>query len=92
MQAAKDFVINAADAAGVSPALTNANVEVVCLNSLYQPVACQDGVAPVNVRVGIVDYDATIGGVWFPMLLTEGGAMSFNRALAPYTVMRYMLQ
>ena len=79
---AKNLVVASANAAGVIPQLTTANVTVACLNNAYQAVACDDGTAPANVEVTV----QTTLGVWMPMILPAGGV-----TFAPSTVMRYML-
>jgi Flp pilus assembly protein TadG len=96
LNAARQLVINAANAANVSPALTAENVSVNCLDTAFQPVACVDGTAPANVRVGISttwgaasDYTVTIGGV-IPFFLPTGGSRTFTATFTPHTTMRYM--
>jgi Flp pilus assembly protein TadG len=96
INAAKQLVINAANAANVSPALTTANVSVNCLDAAFQPVTCVSGTAPANVRVGISttwgaasDYTVTIGGV-IPFFLPTGGSKTFTATFTPHTTMRYM--
>jgi Flp pilus assembly protein TadG len=80
--AAKDLVIDAANAANV-PGFGQSNVEVTC-----DGTTCAN-VAPEVVRVEIIDYEVTIGG-WIPIFLPTGGVTSFTRELAPSTTMRYM--
>ena len=77
--AAQNLVVNAANAANVSPVLTLGNVSVTC-----QQAACQNGVAPEYVKVAITEYSVTFGS-WFPIPLPSGPL-----ALTPYTTMRYM--
>lgn len=85
---AQNLVVAEANAARVSPPLLDANVQVDCLNASFQTVACTDGTAPANVRVGIVNYTVTIGG-WFPLLSTLGGTVSYTVTVNPQTTMRY---
>jgi Flp pilus assembly protein TadG len=87
--AAQNLVVAEANAARVSPPLLMANVQVECLNDSFQTVTCVDGVAPANVRVGIVNYSVVIGG-WFPLLSTVGGTVSYTVTINPQTTMRYM--
>lgn len=83
--AAQTLVVNAANAANVSPALNPGNVSVSCLDESFVTVACVDGTAPANVRVAITGYSVTIGG-WIGSILPSGGDVAF----APHTTMRYM--
>lgn len=87
--AAEGLVVNAVNAAKVSPTLTSANVSVQCLNVSYGSQGCTDGLVPYHVRVTIVNYTVDIGD-WIPFI-TESGAISWNDiALSPSTTMRYM--
>ena len=86
----ESLVVLEANNAGVSPALTTANVDVECLNSAFSPVACSDDEPPENVRVSIADFEVVIGG-WIPILTPTGEANDFGSvALSPQTTMRYM--
>lgn len=82
---ARTMVINAATAARVSPALTDANVSVTCDSG-----SCVNGTAPAYVSVGITAYSLTLGE-WIPFVLPLGGSTASYTVLpAPYTTMRYM--
>ena len=85
---AKSIVVNAANASRVSPALVNSNVDVVCLDASFGVVACQNNIAPVNVRVAITNYSITIGGL-LPLAYGTGQASS-TPTVTPSTTMRYM--
>lgn len=85
---AKTLVVNAANAARVSPALGSGNVDVTCLDSSFGVVACVNNTAPANVRVAIINYNITLGGL-LPLAYGSGQA-SFAATLAPSTTMRYM--
>ena len=85
---AVDLVEAAANSAQVFPVFTKENVRVDCLSASYAVVACEDGTAPINVQVTIVDYDVTIGG-WIP-LVTPTGTATWGARLPPSTTMRYM--
>lgn len=86
--AAQTLVVNAANAANVSPVLTSGNVSVsvTCQNADFETVGC-GVVAPANanVRVAITGYSVTIGG-WIGFALPSGGVATFT----PHTTMRYM--
>jgi len=84
----RSVVVNAANAARVSPALDSGNVDVTCLDSSYGVVACQDNTAPANVRVAIINYNITLGGL-LPLAYGTGQASSVAM-LTPSTTMRYM--
>lgn len=81
----RSIVVNAANAANVSPVLTPGNVSVSCQDAVFQTVSCQDGTAPVNVKVAITGYSVTIGE-WIGFVLPSGGGATFT----PHTTMRYM--
>lgn len=83
----KSVVVNAATAARVSPALGSGNVTVICLDSNFVAVTCQNNTAPANVRVAITNYSITLGGF---LPLSYSGQASFAATLAPSTTMRYM--
>lgn len=78
------LVVPAANAAGLSPPLANGNVLAKCLDVNYNPITCQNDVAPANVRVEITGYYVTFGS-WFAIPLPAG-----NWFLRPHTTMRYM--
>lgn len=82
----KSLVVDVANGANLNPALAAANVSVTC-----DDVACVDGTAPSNVRVGITGYSINIGGM-FPFF--DPGSYGVRNipgvALAPHTTMRYM--
>lgn len=82
--AARTMVVNAAHAANV-PEFTLDHVSVTCQDAAFQPVVCQDGAAPANVRMAITGYSVTIGG-WIGFALPGGGVATFT----PHTAMRYM--
>lgn len=82
------LVVNAANAARVSPDLLNGNVAVTCLDSSYGVVTCTNNTAPANVRVAIINYSITLGGL-LPLAYGTGQASSAP-ALTPSTTMRYM--
>lgn len=84
---AKSLVVNAANAARVSPALGNGNVDVVCLDSSFGVVTCVNNTAPANVRVAIVNYSIAWG--LMPLAYTAGQA-DVGPTLSPSTTMRYM--
>lgn len=86
--AAKMLVVNAANAARVSPALVSENVAVTCLDASYGVVACQDNTAPANVRVAITGYSITLGEL-LPLAYWEASA-TLGATLVPSTTMRYM--
>lgn len=83
--AAQALVVNAANAASISPALAAGNVSVTCLDDAFQTVTCQDGTVPANVKVAITGYSFTIGG-WVGFVLPSNGVATFT----PHTTMRYM--
>lgn len=88
---AQTIVVNAANAAGVSPALTTAEVSITCLDASFNTVACADGTAPENIRVEISGYTIDIGAS-IPFFAYGGTPTTFNGIpLAPHTIMRYML-
>lgn len=90
VNAAKDLVVAAVNAAKVSPGLTTGNVRVECLNDSYSAIACVDGTAPENVRVTIINFDVVIGGL-MPLFVATGGLADYDAAtLAPHTTMRYL--
>lgn len=84
--AAQTLVVDVANGANLHPALVVANVEVTC-----DGVACVDGTAPANVRVGITGYSIDIGGM-FPFFnpRTYDPRTISGVSLAPHTTMRYM--
>lgn len=79
---AKGLVVAEANAANLSPALTNAEVVVTCT-----PATCADDVAPLCVEVGISGYSINIGGV---MPFVSGTTQFTGVTLAPHTTMPYM--
>ena len=87
---ARTLVKNSANAANVSPQLVvPGNVLVECLDVTFTLVACTDGTAPANVRVGITGFTVQLGD-WFPFIGRDG-LISFSPiTLAPHTTMRYM--
>lgn len=88
---AKTIVVNAANAAGVSPALTAAEVSVTCLDASFSAVACANGTAPENIKVAISGYTIDIGAS-IPFFVSAGATTTYDDVpLAPHTVMRYML-
>jgi Flp pilus assembly protein TadG len=87
---AQNLVVNMANAASISPQLTTANVTVECLDAAFSVVACVDGTAPANVRVGITGFNVTIGE-WFPFIGNTGLLDYGAIGLAPHTAMRYMI-
>lgn len=90
VNAAKDLVVAAVNAAKVSPGLTTGNVRVECLNAAYSVTACVDGTAPENVRVTIINFDVVIGGL-MPLFVATGGLADYDAVtLAPHTTMRYL--
>lgn len=90
VNAAKDLVVAAVNAAKVSPGLTTGNVRVECLNDSYSAIACVDGTAPENVRVTIINFDVVIGGL-MPLFVATGGLADYDAVtLAPHTTMRYL--
>lgn len=80
---------DSANAANVSPPLATGNVLVQCLNEAFGVVACNDGAAPVNVRVSIDGFTVNLGD-WFPFIGTDGLISFGGIPLAPHTTMRYM--
>ena len=91
MNDAEDLVVYVVgiNGANVSPTLTSGNVQVQCLNASYVSQACTDGLAPVHVRVSIVNFSVDIGD-WIPFI-TESGVTGWNDiALTPSTTMRYL--
>lgn len=78
IDAAKQLVVNAANAANV-PDFTAAQVAVNCTPN------CS---APDYVTVSINAYPVKIGG-WIPVFMPSG-TTSWNASLSPYTTMRYM--
>ncbi|MBZ0096452.1 MAG: pilus assembly protein [Sulfuricella sp.] len=86
--AARTLVVTVANAARVSPVLGSGNVSVTCLDTSYGVVPCQNNTAPANVRVAIVNYSITLGGL-LPLAYTTGQAAS-GATLTPSTTMRYM--
>lgn len=90
VNAAKDLVVAAVNAAKVSPDLTTGNVRVECLNAAYSVIACVDGTAPENVRVTIINFEVVIGGL-MPLFVATGGLADYDAVtLAPHTTMRYL--
>ena len=90
VNAARDLVVGAVNAARVSPSLTTANVRVECLNAAYSVVTCVDGTAPENVRVTIINFEVVIGGL-MPLFVATGGLADYDAVtLAPHTTMRYL--
>jgi len=86
--AAQNLVVNAANAANVSPVLTGGNVEINCtyLDSGGTEGgwgSCHNDV-PVHLRVAITSYNVAFGS-WFPIPLPAG-----DWFLTPHTTMRYM--
>lgn len=89
--AAQTIVVNAANAAGISPALTSAEVSITCLDATFNTVACSDGTAPENIRVSISGYTIDIGA-WIPFFVNAGTTTTYDGVpLAPHTIMRHML-
>lgn len=71
-----------------------ANVDVACDYGAGW-ATCSNGPlstdpVPSDVKVAIVNYSVTIGGMIPFFLPTGGGVTSFTAALAPHTTMRYM--
>lgn len=90
VNAARNLVVTAANAAKVSPSLTIGNVRVECLNATYSVIGCVDGTAPENVRVSIINFDVVIGGL-MPLFVATGGLADYDAVtLAPHTTMRYL--
>lgn len=90
VNAARNLVVTAANAAKVSPSLTIGNVRVECLNATYSVIDCVDGTAPENVRVSIINFDVVIGGL-MPLFVATGGLADYDAVtLAPHTTMRYL--
>lgn len=92
IDAAKNRVVQAANAANVKPPLNTSHVSVSCLNDDFNTISCGSGTdAPRNVRVAISGYTIDIGGM-IPFLSPTGGASTVYSgvALAPQTTMRYM--
>lgn len=88
---AQTIVINAANAAGVSPALTAGEVSITCLDASFNTVTCSDGTAPENIRVAISGYTIDIG-TFIPFFVNAGTTTTYDGIpLAPHTIMRYML-
>lgn len=87
--AARNITQNSANAANVSPPLATGNVQVQCLDAAFGSVACTDGTAPANVRVGITGFTVNLGA-WFPFIGPDGLISFSNISLAPHTTMRYM--
>ncbi len=90
---AKSMVYCAAREANVSN-FALANVDVACDYGAGW-AACSNGPlstdpVPTDVKVAIVNYSVTIGGMIPFFLPTGGGVTSFTAALAPHTTMRYM--
>lgn len=85
---AKTLVVNAANAARISPALDSGKVAVTCMDASFGVVTCANNTAPANVRVAIVNYSITLGGL-LP-LAYETGQASSAATLTPSTTMRYM--
>lgn len=79
---AANLVVGAANGARVTPALTTANVSIVC-----DAGAC-NGTKPGNVTVSITGFDVSIGA-WFPLIVHPGNGFA-SVPLAPSTTMRYM--
>lgn len=75
---ARSIVVNTVQAAGV-PSFISGNISITCL-----PAACQNGVAPGYVTVGVTNYQVSLGS-WFPLPF---GTVSIP--LEPWTTMRYM--
>lgn len=91
--AAVDLVVTSANAARLSPPLSEDQVTVTCLDASFTGVDCEDGTAPAYVRVEILDssgngYPVTLGG-FFPFF-GVGGDGTFTTRFTPYTTMRYM--
>ena len=85
---ATTLVVNAANAARVSPVLGSGNVAVTCLDASFGVITCQSNTAPANVRVAIINYSVTLGGL-LPLAYGTGQASS-AATLTPRTTMRYM--
>jgi len=87
--ATQTLVVNAANAANISPLLTNANVSVTCLDASFATIACSIDSTAEYVKVSIgapaTAYNFTIGG-WVGFALPGGGVATFT----PHTTMRYM--
>lgn len=82
--AAQNLVVNAANAANVSPVLTSSgNVSVTCQNAFYVTADCDTAPAEY-VTVAITNYSVAFGS-WFPIPLPSG-----DWFLSPHTTMRYM--
>lgn len=85
LAAARELTRAGADAANVTPRLTDANVRVQCLDGSFAEVACANGVTPANVRVSITGFAVNLGQ-WFPFLGSDFGSVN----LVPQSTMRYM--
>lgn len=91
--AAIDLVVDSANAARLSPALSEGQVTVTCLDTAFAEIDCEDDTAPAYVRVEILDssgngYLVTLGG-FFPFF-GVGGDGTFTTRFTPHTTMRYM--
>lgn len=89
----KSLVADSANAARLSPALSEGQVDVTCLDTAFAEIDCEDGTAPAYVRVQIMDssgngYPVTLGG-FFPFF-GVGGDGTFTTRFTPFTTMRYM--
>lgn len=84
--AAKTAVTTDVTSAGLS-SLTNANVDVACLDTSMSTVTCTNGTSPAGVRVSITGYTLLLGEQ-IPFLV--GSSSTFNVTLAPATTMAYM--
>lgn len=87
--AARNLVINAANAANVSPPLTTDYVQVDCLNAAFTVVGCADGTAPANVNVTITGFSISIGS-WLPFIIGPASGNFGDTGLTPHLTMRYM--
>lgn len=90
VSAAQDLVVATANAAYVSPPLTDANVVIECLDAAYLTVACTDGTAPLNVRARITGHTFTIAEL-FPFIGTAETLNERTTSFAPHTTMPYIL-
>jgi Flp pilus assembly protein TadG len=87
--ATQTLVVNAANAANISPPLTTANVYVTCLDAAFATIPCVIDSTAEYVKVSIgapaTPYNVTIGE-WIGFALPGGGVATFT----PHTTMRYM--
>jgi len=87
--AAKTLVVYSANAANLSPPLTDENVQVQCLGPSFSEATCANGTAPGNVRVSITGFNVNLGA-WFPFI-GDAGVIEYGSAgLTPKSTMRYL--